>query len=64
VLAGQCRHCVHFRNRPEYLEAAYKGFSSLSSAYASVRGEDGLCLLHDRYLSANSCCADFKAGQR
>jgi hypothetical protein len=38
--------------------------SSLSSAYASVRGEDGLCLLHDRYLGANSCCADFAAEER
>jgi hypothetical protein len=28
----------------------------LSSAYASVRAEDGLCSLNDRYLAASSVC--------
>ena len=54
-----CRSCAHFRNDPGYLEAAFAGLASLSSAYGSVRGEDGLCLRHDRYLGARSCCADF-----
>jgi hypothetical protein len=54
-----CRRCAHFRNDPAYLEAALAGLASLSSAYGSVRGEDGLCLRHDRYLGAGSCCADF-----
>jgi hypothetical protein len=33
--------------------------TSLSSGYGSVRSDDGVCLRHDRYLSARSCCADF-----
>src|SRR5205823_1280694 len=57
----RCGACAHFRNEPEYLEAAFAGLASLSSAYGSVRGEDGLCLLHDRYLGAHCSCADFAA---
>ncbi|MGD1015636.1 MAG: hypothetical protein ABR863_04250 [Roseiarcus sp.] len=37
------------------------GFSSLSSAFASVRADDGLCLMRDRYLSARASCARFAA---
>ncbi len=57
----QCGACAHFRNEPAYLEVAFAGLASLSSAYGSVRDEDGLCLLHDRYLGAHCSCADFTA---
>jgi hypothetical protein len=55
----QCRNCRHFRNDPKYLETAFKGLTSLSSGYASVRSDDGICVRHDRYLSARSSCQDF-----
>ena len=55
----RCGACVHFRNEPEYLEAAFPGLASLSSAYGSVRGDDGLCVLRDRYLGAHCSCPDF-----
>jgi hypothetical protein len=55
----RCGRCGHFRNDPAYLEAAMPGLSSLSSATASVRADDGVCVRHDRYLSARSWCADF-----
>jgi hypothetical protein len=55
----ECRSCVYFRNDPAYLESAMPGLTSFSSAHASVRGDDGVCLRHDRYLSADCCCADF-----
>jgi len=55
----RCRFCTWFRNDPAFFEQEFAGLSSLSSAYASVRGEDGLCLRHDRYLSAHASCADF-----
>ena len=29
--------------------------------YGSTRADDGICLLHDRYLGAHSTCADFSA---
>jgi len=37
------------------------GLSILSSASASARADDGLCLLRDRYLGARACCARFAA---
>jgi hypothetical protein len=55
----QCRSCQHFRNDAKYLETAFKGLMSLSSGYGSVRSDDGICLRHDRYLSARSSCLDF-----
>jgi hypothetical protein len=55
----QCRNCRHFHNDPKYLETAFKGLTSLSSGYASVRSDDGICVRHDRYLSARSSCPDF-----
>jgi hypothetical protein len=56
---GRCRACAHFRNSPAFLESLFPGMSALSSAWGSTRAEDGLCLKHDRYLSADSGCNDF-----
>jgi hypothetical protein len=55
----QCRACAHFRNDAKYLEIAFKGLTSLSSAYGSARSDDGICLRHDRFISARSSCTDF-----
>jgi hypothetical protein len=55
----RCGACGHFRNDPAFLEAMIPGLASLSSADASVRADDGLCRLHDRYLSADAACAGF-----
>lgn len=55
-----CLYCSHFRNNPAYLEKIYKGLSSLSSAHASVRKDDGLCLQHNIYLCADNWCVNFK----
>jgi hypothetical protein len=57
--SGQCQDCRYFCNDPAYLEQAIPGLSSMSSGYASVRAQDGLCDLHQRYLSANSGCSGF-----
>jgi hypothetical protein len=59
----QCIQCRHFRNDPEYLESVFKGLTSLSSAHGSVRCEDGICLINDRYLAANRCCDQFEPWQ-
>jgi hypothetical protein len=56
-----CAHCVHFTTNERDLEAALRGVNSLSSLYASVRADDGLCRLHSRYLNARSSCAKFTA---
>jgi hypothetical protein len=55
----ECRSCVHFRNDAKFLESVFSGLTSLSSGFGSVRADDGVCLRHDRYLSARSFCADF-----
>jgi hypothetical protein len=57
----QCIRCRHFRNSPEFLENLFKGLTSLSSAHGSVRCEDGICLITDRYLAANRSCDQFEA---
>ena len=48
-----------FQRRPLDLEAALPGLSSLSSAYAAVRSDDGICAVHDRYVTASSLCASY-----
>ena len=58
---GRCSACSNFCNDPGYLEKVMPGLTSMSSSHASVRADDGVCSLHDRYLSARSSCADFAA---
>jgi len=54
-----CGSCLLFRNDAAYLEAAFAGLTSLSSAFGSTQSDDGICLLHDRVLSARALCPDF-----
>ena len=54
---ASCGDCHHFNGWPADIEAALPGLSSLSSAYAAVRAEDGICAVHDRYVAASSVCA-------
>lgn len=56
---GRCVDCRHFRNSPEYIEATFKGLTSLSSGYASVRKDDGICAEHGIYLTAMASCERF-----
>ncbi len=55
----RCVDCRHFRNSPEYIEATFKGLGALSSGYASVRRDDGICEEHGIYLSATASCERF-----
>jgi hypothetical protein len=57
VEVARCGTCQRFRNDAVFLETVFKGMTSLSSSYGSVVAEDGICLLHDRYLSARASCA-------
>jgi hypothetical protein len=52
----RCADCLHLRNAAAQVESALPGLWTLSSAYASVRADDGLCTLHDRYLHSTSHC--------
>lgn len=52
----RCATCAFFRCDPHELESAIPGLRSFGSAFAAVRADDGLCLQHDRYLSASAHC--------
>ncbi len=58
-----CRTCVNFRNDPVFLETAIKGLNAMSSAWASVRSDDGLCLRHDRFTGAAGFCPAHAAAE-
>jgi hypothetical protein len=51
-----CLGCRHFSHAPLEIESAFPGLSSLSSAYAAVRADDGICEVHGRYVTAASTC--------
>jgi hypothetical protein len=55
--ASACSRCVHFRGTATELEALLPGLRTLSSAYGSVRSQDGVCHLHQRYVAADASCS-------
>ncbi len=59
----QCHDCRFFDNDPARLEAAVPGLNALSSAYASVRADAGLCSRHELFLSPWKCCADHETAE-
>lgn len=58
-----CFSCSHFCDDPAAIERALPGLAVLSSAHASVRGRDGLCLLHDVMTNGAGACAHFSAAE-
>lgn len=58
-IPARCGHCRYFRNDAGYLERLFPGLTSLSSGRGSARSNDGVCLLHDRYLRAEASCRAF-----
>ena len=58
-----CGRCAHFQNDPAAMEKAFPGLSVMSSGFASVRAQDGLCRRHDIYLSAWDSCPSFLLSQ-
>jgi hypothetical protein len=60
-ISGFCLGCSHFMHEPQILERALPGLSSLSSAYAAVRADDGLCSVHERYVAGSSSCTRYVA---
>lgn len=56
-----CARCVRFVDQPERIEALIPGLRVMGSARASVRAEDGICLEHDRIVSARDRCDRFAA---
>jgi hypothetical protein len=57
--AARCAACLYFANEARIVEAAMPGILALGSAFAAVRADDGLCSLHERYISDRACCGSF-----
>lgn len=55
-----CRDCKYFNNDPAWLEREFLGMNILSSAYSSARGEAGVCIKRDLYLSPIKKCIYFE----
>ena len=54
-----CKNCANFQNDPALIEESFPGLSVMSSGFASVRDQDGLCNYHQLYLSARDSCPQF-----
>jgi hypothetical protein len=61
ALPGRCGACRHFENDSAKLEVAFPGFAAMGSGFSSVRDGDGLCAVHDVYLSNRAGCDRFEA---
>jgi hypothetical protein len=55
-----CLDCERFIDDPESLESIFKNLRILCSAYASVRGDSGLCNYDDRFRLPRTACEHFK----
>ena len=58
-MTRHCAGCTYFQDGGAAVEAAFPGLSAMSSGYASVRGDDGLCTLRDLYLPGGDLCGLF-----
>jgi hypothetical protein len=56
-----CIPCAHFCDDPAQVEAQLPGLAILSSGHASVRAQDGLCVLHDLVINGRRRCDAFSA---
>jgi hypothetical protein len=61
-MQGRCISCRFFANDPALIEATFPGLNALSSAYASVRSDAGICSRHEFFLSSWQRCRDFETG--
>jgi hypothetical protein len=55
-----CGQCAHFQSDPTIIESTYPGLKIMSSGFASVRDQDGLCGYSEIYLSARDSCPHFE----
>jgi hypothetical protein len=58
--APGCARCRFFDPAARVIESELPGLRILSSAYSSVRSDDGLCRQHQRYVAASSICAGYR----
>jgi hypothetical protein len=56
-----CLDCNYFNNEPGNVEESFPGLTALSSAYASVRADAGICSLHELFIAPWARCRDFQS---
>jgi hypothetical protein len=56
-----CMPCTYFCEDPVLIEAHLPGLAILSSGHASVRAQDGLCILHELVINGRRRCDAFSA---
>jgi hypothetical protein len=54
---------VHLLRDPLEFERALPGILILSSGQGESRGDQGLCRIHDRLVTPEMSCADFRAAK-
>jgi hypothetical protein len=55
-----CLDCDWFDNDPESLESVFRNLRIMCSAYASVRGDSGLCNYSDLFRLPRTACEHYK----
>jgi hypothetical protein len=55
-----CANCAAFSNDAAELERTVPGLLSLSSGQGDTRGDQGLCQMHDQWVTPNMTCARFR----
>jgi hypothetical protein len=60
-MAPSCGSCRHLRRAGHELEAELPQLRTMSSAYAAVRADDGLCGVHHRYVTSYYGCSAYEA---
>jgi hypothetical protein len=63
VRPPSCAGCAHFERQPLALERMIAGLRTMSSGFASVLGDDGVCRHHDRMVAARAHCDEFSSAR-
>ncbi|OAT80201.1 hypothetical protein [Desulfotomaculum copahuensis] len=57
----KCADCRYFCNDPEWIEKTFPALNVLSSAYASVRADAGVCRRRGLFLPPWQTCREFES---
>ena len=57
---GECAQCRDFIDDPAVLELQLPSLLILSSAYGDCRGDQGVCAVHQRWVTPKLSCKSFR----
>jgi hypothetical protein len=64
AVAACCGSCRHLQRTGYALEADLPQLRTMSSAYAAVRADDGVCGVHQRYVASYYVCGAHEAAMK